>query len=113
MMAGGMMAKGGSLNTYKLRAEGLNDFLSFLQEGMYMRMKSFTIEPTGVFDVVVSFVTDASLSEIKSTLKKVPDSHVMLETVKPINEYTGERMADGGMMSKGDMMADGGMMGMK
>jgi len=99
MAEGGMMAKGGSLNTYKLRAEGLNDFLSFLQTGMYMRMKSFTIEPIGVPDVVVSFVTDASLSEIKSKLKEVTDSHVMLETIKPINEYTGERdrmMAKGG-----------------
>lgn len=87
------MRNGGklSLNTYKLRAEGLNDFLSFLQTGMYMRMKSFTIEPIGVPDVVVSFVTDASLSEIKSKLKNVQDSHVMLETIKPINEYTGER----------------------
>jgi hypothetical protein len=97
----GQYAKGGklSLNTYKLRAEGLNDFLSFLQTGMYMRMKSFTIEPIGVPDVVVSFVTDASLSEIKSKLREVQDSHVMLETIKPINEYTGERdemMAKGG-----------------
>lgn len=105
MESGGEMAKGGklSLNTYKLRAEGLNDFLSFLQTGMYMRMKSFTIEPIGVPDVVVSFVTDASLSEIKSKLKEVPDSHVMLETIKPINEYTGERdrmMAKGGGVSE-------------
>ncbi len=95
----GMMAKGGmakGLNTYKLRAEGLDDFLSFLKTGMYMRMKSFTIEPIGVPDVVVSFVTDASLSEIKSKLREVPDSHVMLETIKPINKYTGERFADGG-----------------
>jgi hypothetical protein len=102
---GGMMAKGGSLNTYKLRAEGLNDFLSFLQTGMYMRMKSFTIEPIGVPDVVVSFVTDASLSEIKSKLKEVTDSHVMLETIKPINEYTGERdrmMAKGGKTTFND-----------
>lgn len=103
--SGGEMAKGGNLklNTYKLRAEGLNDFLSFLQTGMYMKMKSFTIEPIGVPDVVVSFVTDASLSEIKSKLKEVPDSHVMLETIKPINEYTGERdrmMAKGGGVSE-------------
>jgi len=99
-MADGGMAKGGRLNTYKLRAEGLDDFLTFLQEGMYMRMKSFTVEPVGVPDVVITFVTDASLSEIKSKLREIPDSHVMLETVKPINQYTGER-ADGGMMADG------------
>ena len=95
-------AKGGgvgSSKTYKLRAEGLNDFLAFLQAGMYMRIKSFTIQPIGVPDVVVTFETDASLSEIKSKLREVPDSHVMLQTVKPINEYTGERdeeYAEGG-----------------
>lgn len=89
----GMMAKGGGVNsnTYKLRAEGLDDFLAFLRTGMYMKIKSFTVEPIGVPDVVVSFVTDASLSEIKSKLKEVRDSHVMLETIKPINQYTGER----------------------
>lgn len=88
-------AKGGGVkssnNTYKLRAEGLNDFLAFLQEGMYFRVKSFTVETTSGPDVVVSFTTDASLSEIKLKLDEVPDSHVMLETVMPINEYTGER----------------------
>jgi hypothetical protein len=89
----------GDVKTYKLRAEGLNDFLAFLQQGMYMKIKSFTVEPIGIPDVVVTFITDSSLSEIKSKLKKVPDSHVMLETVKPINEYTGDR--DGEEYAKG------------
>jgi hypothetical protein len=95
-------AKGGGVGrvkTYKLRAEGLNDFLAFLQTGMYMKIKSFTVEPIGVPDVVVTFETESSLSEIKSKLREIPDSHVMLQTVMPINEYTGERneqYADGG-----------------
>jgi hypothetical protein len=98
------MAKGGEVGdvkTYKLRAEGLNDFLAFLQQGMYIKIKSFTVEPIGIPDVVVTFITDSSLSEIKSKLKKVPDSHVMLETVKPINEYTGDR--DGEEYAKGGL----------
>jgi hypothetical protein len=93
----------GTVKTYKLRAEGLNDFLAFLQTGMYMKIKSFTVEPIGVPDVVVTFETESSLSEIKSKLKEVPDSHVMLQTVMPINEYTGERneeYADGGGIEK-------------
>jgi hypothetical protein len=102
----GQMSNGGGVDfgnnkVYKLRAEGLNDFLAFLQKGMYMRVKSFTIKPIGVPDVEVSFETDASLSEIKSKLREVPDSHVMLETVKPINEYTGEREED---YSKGGIL---------
>jgi hypothetical protein len=87
-------AKGGNvgkINTYKLRAEGLDDFLAFLRTGMYSKIKSFTIEPIGVPDVVVTFETKSSLSEVKSKLKEVRDSHVMLETIKPISEYTGER----------------------
>jgi hypothetical protein len=102
----GQMSNGGGVDfgnnkVYKLRAEGLNDFLAFLQKGMYMRVKSFTIKPIGVPDVEVSFETDASLSEIKSKLREVPDSHVMLETVKPINEYTGEREEDYEEYAKG------------
>lgn len=91
--------KSGNSKIYKLRAEGLNDFLAFLQKGMYFRIKSFTVQPIGVPDIVVSFETDASLSEIKSILREIPDSHVMLETVKPINEYTGDRYADGGFVA--------------
>lgn len=101
--------KSGSNTIYKLRAEGLNDFLAFLQKGMYFRVKSFTIEPMGIPDVVVTFETDASLSEIKSKLREVPDSHVMLETVKPVNAYTGDRdkkYAKGGMTEHGLRLGD-------
>lgn len=110
---GSMYADGGNLGktgtkTYKLRAEGLNDFLAFLQNDMYFKMKSFTIEPTGFPDVVVTFETSSSLSEIKEKLKEVPDSHVMLQTVKPINEYTGEREEEGEYAHGGSMYADGG-----
>jgi len=113
---GSMYAGGGNLGkmgskTYKLRAEGLNDFLAFLQNDMYFKIKYFTIEPIGVPDVVVTFETSSSLSEIKEKLKEVPDSHVMLQTVKPINEYTGEReeegkYAHGGSMSSSHEVGD-------
>ena len=86
----------GKYKMYKLRAEGLNDFINFLGTGVYFNVKSFTVEPIGVPDVVVSFETNLSLSEIKAKLREVQDSHVMLETIKPIKEYTGERYAGGG-----------------
>jgi hypothetical protein len=78
---------------------------------MYFKIKSFTIEPMGVPDVVVTFDTSSSLSEIKQKLREVPDSHVMLQTVKPINEYTGERevggkYAHGGSMKSGHAVGD-------
>jgi len=86
----------GKYNTYKLRAEGLNDFMNFLGTGVYSNVKSYTVEPIGFPDVAVSFETNLSLSEIKAKLREVQDSHVMLETIKPIKEYTGERYAGGG-----------------
>jgi len=96
-MAGGKADSGvGEYKMYKLRAEGLNDFINFLGTGIYFNVKSFTVEPIGVPDVVVSFESNLSLSELKSKLRKVQDSHVMLETIKPINEYTSERYAGGG-----------------
>jgi hypothetical protein len=105
---GSMYADGGNLGktgikTYKLRAEGLNDFLAFLQNDMYFKIKSFTIEPTGFPDVVVTFDTSSSLTEIKQKLKELPDSHVMLQTVKPFNEYTGEREEEGEYANGGSM----------
>ncbi len=89
----------GKYKMYKLRAEGLNDFINFLGTGVYFNIKSFTVEPIGVPDVVVSFETNLSLSEIKAKLREVKDSHVMLDTIKPIKEYTGERYVGGGGVS--------------
>jgi len=105
MSYGGNLGESGT-KTYKLRAEGLNDFIAFLQNDMYFKVKSFTVEITGFPDVVVTFETASPLSEIKEKLKGVPDSHVMLETVKPIKEYTGER--EGSYAHGGSMYAGGG-----
>jgi predicted transcriptional regulator len=99
----GLFKKGGGVgkyNTYKLRAEGLNDFMNFLGTGVYSNVKSYTVEPIGFPDVVVSFETNLSLSEIKAKLREVQDSHVMLDTIKPIKEYTGERYEGGGGVEK-------------
>ena len=51
----------GKYNTYKLRAEGLNDFLNFLGTGAYFNVKSYTVERIGFPDVAVSFETNLSL----------------------------------------------------
>ena len=90
-------ANGGGIGKeYKLRAEGLNDFINFLGTGIYFDIKWFKVETTSGPDVIVTFSTNLSLKQIKSNLEQVQDSHVMLDTLKPVNEYTGERMADGG-----------------
>ena len=45
-------------------------------------------------DVEFEFETELALDEIIMTLQDIDDSHVMYQTVKPIDEYTGERDYD-------------------
>ncbi len=87
---------GGIVKEYKLRAEGINDFINFLGTGIYFDIKWFKVETTSGPDVIVTFSTNLSLKQIKSNLEQVQDSHVMLDTVKPVNQYTGERYSNGG-----------------
>lgn len=76
---------------YKLRAECSHDVARFisathqhLSELKMTRMKNIP-------DVELEFETEFPLNKVITSLKVVPDSHVMWQTVKPIDEYTGER----------------------
>ena len=101
---GGIFNNGGGIGKeYKLRAEGLNDFINFIGTGIYFDIKWFKVETTSGPDVIVTFSTDLSLKQIKSNLEQVEDSHVMLDTVKPVNEYTGERFDNGGNVGRDAM----------
>ena len=42
-------------------------------------------------DVLITVSTKLPLTGIKSLIKKIPDGHVMLETVALEADYTGER----------------------
>jgi hypothetical protein len=42
-------------------------------------------------DVEFEFKTTLTLDEILAILSKQVDSHVMMETLRPFDEYTGER----------------------
>jgi hypothetical protein len=76
---------------YKLRAESLNDVVQFIQNE-YSHMKNFNMKRDELFpDVDFEFETDLTLDEIIFKLKNINDSHVMYQTIKPINEYTGSR----------------------
>ncbi len=41
--------------------------------------------------VVVLEVVNCSLNEIRDLIRKIPDSTIMLQTIAPIAEFTGER----------------------
>lgn len=76
---------------YKLRAECSNDVLLFVAL-CGTKLTNFSMkEWEGYPDVDFVFTTDLSITEIINLMKTIDDSHVMIETVRPINEYTGIR----------------------
>lgn len=77
---------------YKLRAECLHDVLLLINKMPRKNLWGIKIEQWGPFpDVEFEFKTKLTLDEIIVILMKQVDSHVMIDTLKPINEYTGER----------------------
>lgn len=77
------------MRTYKFRAECFTDAWIFINSGLVSRYK---LEQELSFpDVVVTFSTKKHLTDIVRIMKRIPDPHVMLDTIKPVAEYTGER----------------------
>lgn len=78
---------------YKMRAECGYDVGKFLMQGGFCAVSDVvmeTIEP-GFGDVCVSFSFDGTLKTLRANLSELEDCHVMVETVAPIQKYTGER----------------------
>ncbi|TXI12725.1 MAG: DUF3560 domain-containing protein [Polynucleobacter sp.] len=76
---------------YKFRAEGAPDIESF-QKAIGKEAFDFKIEPIGLPDVEASFKSYMTLPQIIEVMECIPDSHVMMETILPAEEYTGERI---------------------
>lgn len=87
-----MEKKGYVLNAkhFKLRAECFHDVLHLLDK-MSKNLYGFKIERDFYPDVDFEFVTNLTSDEIIAILKKQDDNHVMMETLKPFDEYTGNR----------------------
>ncbi len=77
--------------TFKMRAEGVNDVFEFVRMFSKNIKEYRIIGNTIIPDVEFEFETKKSLHIVLNTLRQIPDSHVMVETVKPISEYTGVR----------------------
>ena len=78
------------LKHFKLRAECFHDVLQLLNK-MCKNLYGFKIERDFYPDVDFEFVTNLTSDEIMAILRRQTDSHVMMETLKPFDEYTGER----------------------
>lgn len=79
---------------YKFRAECKTDVLGFKAITIGFT-DEFQIEPLEsslqIPDVEVVFESELSLNELIDEIRKVPDGHVMMQTLKPFDQYTGER----------------------
>jgi len=75
---------------FKLRAECFHDVLLLLGK-MRKNLYGFKIEQDFFPDVDFEFITNLTSDEIIAILMKQVDSHVMMETLKPFDEYTGVR----------------------
>jgi hypothetical protein len=78
------------LRHFKLRAECFQDVLQLLNK-MRKNLYGFKIEQDFFPDVDFEFITNLTSDEILAILMKQDDSHVMRETLKPFDEYTGVR----------------------
>jgi hypothetical protein len=74
------------MKKYKLRTECTVDVINFLNKLIDYSLTSFSLSE-GEFE----FETDLTLDKIILILQNLTDTHVMYQTVKPIEEYTGER----------------------
>ncbi|MCG3175401.1 MAG: hypothetical protein MOGMAGMI_00330 [Candidatus Omnitrophica bacterium] len=79
--------------TYKFRAECIHDVLEFMKKVKFEY--DVKIKRKGSFpDVIVEIATKESIESIVSIFKKIPDSHVILETIQPKKLYTGDRLRE-------------------
>lgn len=84
------------MRKYKFRAEGINDVIELLK---LIPKRSYSIKSLSLGcietditpDVEVTVTTSLSIERLVSVMKKIPDSHVMWQTIKHHKEYTGIR----------------------
>lgn len=82
------------MKRYKMRAECTSDVLSFVGvlPAEEFKLIEFAKLDANLPDAEVTFKTlTFGLSQLKEVLRKLPDGHVMLETLTPEKEYTGDR----------------------
>ena len=71
------------LNHFKLRAECFQDLL-LLMDSIRRNLYGFKIERDFFPDVVFEFFTNLTKDEILSVLSRQDDSHVMIDTLRPL-----------------------------
>jgi hypothetical protein len=79
---------------YKFRAECRHDYDCLLQI-LPTEPNNEVIEPSDGFpDIEVEFDLNITIDKLRDLMREVEDGHVMVQTVMPIDEYTGDRNYD-------------------
>ena len=81
------------MNTYKLRAETVNDILRLVVQLDQLRTGDMfvTMDKDGLPDCELEIVTWYDLDRMRSYCREIPDGHVMLQTIRLKEKYTGIR----------------------
>jgi hypothetical protein len=89
-------------HTYKLRAEAWDDLVK-LADALFphgvppLRFESFSIVVSyadRLPEFEMGITSPLSLDDLLALIAKIPDGHVMYETIQPIKSYRGERDGD-------------------
>ena len=76
------------IKKYKFRAECYQDIIALALKLDSDNVKSIEVVEPQVCEIVVE---KGYKKELKKAIESVPDGHVMMETFKPVEKYTGER----------------------
>jgi hypothetical protein len=88
-------------DAWRFLGEAANDdssliFVSFVhsESSLFSSITNILVAPSGLHDHPVGGLTaTVALAELRRLMERVPDGHVMCETVAPASMYTGERVS--------------------
>ena len=70
----------------------MHDIAALIARSDWKITRLLTEGLTGFPDQEATITTDLSILEVVAIMEKIPDSHVMIETITPEAEYTGIRV---------------------
>lgn len=76
------------MTKYILRAEVPHDLFRLLEK---LPCWKFDDYDNRQHSNQLAFSSDKSIDELRDVIKEIPDGHVMLQTIQPEAEYTGNR----------------------
>ena len=79
---------------YRFRAECVPDVVRLLNilRNDVVELHMLQVNPVFSADVIVTLTIDLHLTDVRTAMRKVVDSHVMVETLALAVDYTGERV---------------------